>query len=388
MNSNENKTSLAGKTEIREKAKVDRPLRGPLDSVRSTFVTMRIGNPVFALIVCLCVANTAIAQQIALLEPQPGSAGSTALAAPEPQPGSISGTVVDVNGDIIPGATVVLEGAVPEDHRAVLANYNAFFEFNELKPGTPYQVKISANGFVDWTSPAIIPNPGQFIFLTGNKLEIAGGMTSVTVYSSSEQIAVEQVRLEEQQRVFGIIPNFYVVYDPNPAPLTTKLKFSLALKAATDPVTFMGIAILAGSNQASNRLDYVQGAKGYGQRLGAGYTDAFTDIMLGGAILPSLLHQDPRYYYRGTGSKKSRALHALSSPFVCKGDNGRWQPNYSSVGGDLASGAISNLYYPETNRGSELLFKNALITSSGRMVNSLIQEFILRRFTPNTANQN
>ena len=150
----------------------------------------------------------------------------------------------------------------------------------------------------------------------------------------------------------------------------------------------MGIAILAGSNQASNRLDYVQGAKGYGQRLGAGYADAFADIMLGGAILPSLLHQDPRYYYRGTGTKKSRALHALSSPFICKGDNGRWQPNYSSVGGDLASGAISNLYYPETNRGSELLFKNALITSSGRMVNSLIQEFILRRFTPNTANQN
>ena len=149
----------------------------------------------------------------------------------------------------------------------------------------------------------------------------------------------------------------------------------------------MGIAILAGSNQASNRLDYVQGAKGYGQRLGAGYTDAFTDIVIGGAILPSLFHQDPRYY-QGRGTKKSRALHALSSPFICKGDNGHWQPNYSSVGGDLASGAISNLYYPATNRGAELLFENALITSSGRMVSSMIQEFVLRKFTPNAGDRN
>jgi hypothetical protein len=103
-----------------------------------------------------------------------------------------------------------------------------------------YHVTISATGFVNWTSSAIILNPGQIVFLTDSRHEIAGGVTSVTVYSSSEQIAVEQVKLEEKQRVFGIIPNFYVVYDPNPAPLTTRLKFSLALKAATDPVTFMG----------------------------------------------------------------------------------------------------------------------------------------------------
>src|ERR1035441_4047309 len=113
MKSNENKTSLASRTEIREKAKVERSARGPLDSARSTSVTMRIGNPVFALIVCLSVANTAIAQDIASLELQPGSAGSTAIAAPEAQPASVSGTVVDVNDDIVPGATVVLEGAVP-----------------------------------------------------------------------------------------------------------------------------------------------------------------------------------------------------------------------------------------------------------------------------------
>jgi hypothetical protein len=104
--------------------------------------------------------------------------------------------------------------------------------------------------------------------------------------------------------------------------------------------------------------------------------------MIGGAILPSLLHLDPRYFYQGTGTTKSRFMHAISSPFIARGDIGRWEPNYSSVGGDLATGAISNIYYPESNRGPGLVFENAAITSGGRMVNGLIQEFFLRRLTP------
>ena len=304
----------------------------------------------------------------------------------EPQQGSISGTVVAVNGYIIPGATIVIESPVQEDRRTVVANDNGAFQLDGLKPGIPYHITISANGFINWTSPGMILNPGQHVFLTDSRLKIAGVVTSVTVFSTPEQIATEQVKVEEQQRVFGIIPNFYVVYDPNPVPLTTKLKFKLALRAATDPVTFAAVAFFAGIYQAADTPDYVQGAKGYGQRFGAEYTDGFTDIFIGGAILPTLLHQDPRYFYQGTGTKKSRALHALESPFICMGDNGRREPNFSSVGGDLASGAISNAYYPETNRGPNLVFKNALIISGFRMVDSLVQEFLLRKFTPKAQN--
>ncbi|MGA3264922.1 MAG: carboxypeptidase-like regulatory domain-containing protein [Terracidiphilus sp.] len=307
------------------------------------------------------------------------------IAVPEPQPGSLSGTVIDVNDDIIPGATVVLESPVPGDRRTVVANDNGAFQLENLKPGIPYHVTISAKGFVNWTSTVTL-NPGQHVFLTGSRLKIAGGVTSVTVFSTPEQIAVEQVRIEEQQRVFGIIPNFYVVYDANPVPLTTKLKFKLALRAATDPVTFLGVAAFAGMDQAANTPDYVQGAKGYGQRLGADYTDGFTGIFIGGAILPTLLHQDPRYFYQGTGTKKSRALHALASPFVCKGDNGRLQPNYSSVVGDLASSAISIAYYPATNRGAGLVIENTLIVTGARLVNTLVQEFVLRKLTPKAKN--
>jgi hypothetical protein len=303
------------------------------------------------------------------------------------RPGSISGTVMDVNGDIITGATVVLEDLVAADRRTVVVNDRGNFIFDGLKPGISYHITISGAGFITWNSPTLILQPGQYMFLTGCQLKISGGVTSVTVYSSPEQIAVEQVKIEEQQRVFGLIPNFYVAYDSNAVPLTAKLKFKLALRVSVDPITFAGAAFLAGIYQAADTPDYVQGAKGYGQRVGAIYTGGFTDIMIGGAILPSLLHQDPRYFYQGTGTKKSRILHALSSPFVCKGDNGRRQPNYSSIGGDLASDAISNIYYPASNRGVRHTFESFSIDTSERLVSSLVQEFVLHKFTHKAKNK-
>jgi hypothetical protein len=298
------------------------------------------------------------------------------------------GTVTDVSGAIVPGATVVLEGPALKDHRTVVANDKGFFELPDLKPGTPYHVTVSAEGFANWTSPAITLNPGQYLILTECRLKVAEVQTTVEVGYTTEQIATAQVKVEEQQRVLGIIPNFYVVYDKNPAPLTTKLKFELALRVSVDPITFIGVGIFAGIGQASNRPGYVEGAKGFGQRLGADYTDEVTDIMIGGAILPSLLHQDPRYYYQGTGTTKSRVRHALSSAFICKGDNGRWQPNYSTMGGDLGSAAISMAYYPEVDRGAGMVFESFLIGTAERMATNLAQEFLLRRFTPKAKKEN
>src|ERR1017187_7525092 len=313
---------------------------------------------------------------------------SEQISAPDPQSASMSGTVMDMNGDIVPGATVVLESPALASNLTIMSKDDGSYSVNGLKPGSPYHVTISSDLFVNWTSPTIVLNPGQYFFLTGSNLQIAGGATSVTVFSSSPaEVAVEQVKVEEQQRVLGIVPNFYVVYDHDAASLTTKLKFSLALKAETDPITFIGIGLVAGMDQAGTTPNYGLGAEGYAQRVGGIYANGFTDIMVGGAILPSLLHQDPRYFYQGTGTKKLRALHAISSPFICKGDNGRWEPNYSSIGGDLITGAVSNAYYPETNRGPGLVFDNALVTTGGRMVNGLIQEFVLRRFTPSARNQ-
>ena len=338
---------------------------------------MTAGRPLFgASVVTILRISYLILAAVALT----ASLAAQVVNTSKPEAAHITGTVTDVNGDVLSGATVILQGTAPNTPRTVLSDDNGFFAFNDLDPGT-YHITITAKEFADWTSPDIVLNRGQYVIVADSKLHIAEAVTTVNVADSPEEIASEQVKIEETQRVFGIIPNFYVVYDQNPAPLTTKLKFQLALKTSTDVVTFLGAGVLAAINQAGDTPNYVQGWKGYGERFGAAYADGFSDIMLGGAILPSLLHQDPRYYYQGTGTTMSRSLHAISSPFICRGDNGRLQPNFSSVGGDLASAALSNLYYPPSNRGEGLIFENLALTTGERMLSSLVQEFVLHRLT-------
>ena len=301
--------------------------------------------------------------------------------------GSISGTVTDANGDLIGQASVVLAG--PDSRVEAASNADGMFAFSGVKPGGPYRVTVSANGFDEWASEPVTIAPGEFAIVKGIQLKLSSAVASVTVTASTVQIATEQVALEEKQRIFGIIPNFYVVYDSqNAVPMTAKLKFQMAWKVSIDPVSFLGAAVLAGIDQASDTPDYPQGAKGYGERFGSVYADGFTDTMFGGAILPVILHQDPRYYYKGTGSIGSRALHAIGAPFVCKGDNGKWQPNFSSVGGDVISAGISNSYYPKGDRGAGLLFENVAIETAERAVSTLIQEFVLRRWTPSAKDKN
>jgi hypothetical protein len=299
----------------------------------------------------------------------------------EERPGKLIGTVTDVNGDPVPNSTVVLETPGSEDRRTFVTAENGFFEFNNLKPGASYQINVTAKDFAAWTSAAITLEPGQFKIVTGIQLRIETERTTVDVHYDPVEVRTEQFKAEEKQRVFGIIPNFYVSYDGDPTSLTAKMKFELAFKVSTDPVTAAGVALVSASRQAANTPKYGQGWGAYGERFGATATDGFSDIMIGGAILPTLLHQDPRYFYQGAGSSGSRIRHAMFSPFVAKGDNGKWQPNYSSLGGDLASSALSNLYYPEANRGAGLVFGNFAIGTAERIGASLAQEFLFGKFT-------
>jgi hypothetical protein len=294
----------------------------------------------------------------------------------------ISGTVMNVSGDVVPGASVVLEGPQPGDRQAAVASDTGAFQFDGLKAGIPYQVTIGIEGLETWKSPTVTLEPWQHFLMPEIKLNVSRLVTSIEVHASQDQIATEQVEVAEKQRVFGIIPNFYVTYDRHPVPLTTKLKFRLAFKSDTDPITFVGVAFVSAIYQAGDILHYGQGWDAYGKRVGAGYADTSSDIFLGGAILPWLLHQDPRYFYQGTGTKKSRAIHAISSPFICRGDNGKTQVNFSSIGGDLGSGAISNLYYPQSDRGAGLVFSGFAITTGVRVVNAVLQEFVLRKLSP------
>ena len=165
---------------------------------------------------------------------------------------TIMGTVTDVNGDAIPGATVALKEVVGNDPRAIVTTETGMFEFHDVTPGVTYQLSISAKDFADWVSPPITLNPDQFKIVTGIQLRIATEHTTVDVHYDPAEVATEQFKAEEKQRVFGIVPNFYVSYASNPAPLTTGMKFKLALKVSTDPVTAAGV-FCCGQCQASWR---------------------------------------------------------------------------------------------------------------------------------------
>jgi hypothetical protein len=296
--------------------------------------------------------------------------------------GSIHGTVTDSNGNVVPGAQVTLQMAAPTSQRTVSTNDNGFFDFTGLAAGT-YRINVTAAGFTASTGPPIVLSSGQFYDVPKIALHVAASNTSVRVVLTRQQIAEEQVHAEEKQRVLGVFPNFYTTYIWNAAPLTVKQKFQLAWRSSIDPVNFAITGVIAGVEQEENYFSgYGSGAAGFGKRYASAYGDGLIGTMIGGAILPSLLHQDPRYFYKGTGSIKSRALYAMSTVFITKGDNGRWQPNYSNVLGTFAAAGISNLYYPASNQtGAQVTIDNAIIGLAAGAGSALLQEFLIKKIS-------
>ena len=307
----------------------------------------------------------------------PASAQSTAP--PNTKTGSILGTVVDSEHDTIPNATVVLREPV-DDPLTVVTKDDGSFAFHDVTPGIPYQITVTAEGFAEWSSTVTV-EAGEAKTLTNVTLHILAVQRAITVTYSSKEVAAQQLKTEEQQRVLGFIPNIYVTYEPHPEPLTAKMKFHLAYKGLTHPTFFAFEGFWAGVEQAASMTDYRQGARGYGERFGANLASGTSEALFANAILPSLLRQDPRYFYQGSGTKGSRAWHAVVAPFVCHGDNGKLQPNYSQVGGSLISAALSNTYYPASQRGPGLVFTNFGTNMGLHVALGLAQEFILSKFT-------
>lgn len=193
---------------------------------------------------------------------------------------------------------------------------------------------------------------------------------------SLHQQAQEQLRQEEKQRVMKVIPDFNTSNIPDAVPLSPGQKFQLAFRGAIDPFAFVAAGLDAAFSQARDGFaGYGPGMAGYGQRFGASYADSFDSAMIGNALLPSLLHQDPRYFRRGTGSFGSRFFYALSTTVRCKDDRGRWVPNYSDIFGELAAGGISNLYYPRTDRGAGLTFERTLTQTAEGAIGAVFFEF-------------
>jgi hypothetical protein len=310
-----------------------------------------------------------------------------ALTSPNPElrglqlPGSIIGAVVDPSGAAVSRAQVKLVCEDSSGNQEVQSNDDGQFTVGNIPPGK-FQLTISAEGFATKVFSGIL-QPAETFNTPQIELALATKSIDLKVEITAAEIANQQVKDEEQQRVLGFIPNFFVTYVPNAVPLKSKQKFALTWKSIIDPTTFVFSAALAGGQQARNDFSgYGQGAQGYAKRFGASYADLATSTFLGNAILPSLLKQDPRYFYKGSGSIRSRIAYAVANSVICKGDNGRWQPSYSEILGDIAAGGLTNLYYPASDRGKpELTFENAAYKIAITAGTNLLQEFLIRKLT-------
>jgi Carboxypeptidase regulatory-like domain len=313
-----------------------------------------------------------------------GVSPTRAQLTPQQQPpalGSITGNVVDSSGSAIVGAKVTLSLDPPSQKQEVMSGDYGQYSFSAIPPG-PFQLTVSAASFATRTFSGTL-HPGEVVLLPPIAIAVAPNVTKVVVLPQEEQAKVE-LKAEEKQRVLGVIPNFYVTYIPNAAPLSPKQKFQLAWKSTLDPVNIVLTAATAGLAQAGDLYSgYGQGAAGYGKRFGAAYGDFLIGTYLGDAVFPSLFKQDPRYFYKGVGSNRSRLGYALANAVICKGDNGHWQMNYSYLLGDLAASGISNAYYPAENRGVGLTLENAAIGVGATAAANVLQEFVIRKFTKN-----
>lgn len=302
--------------------------------------------------------------------------------AEEPDRASISGTVLDVTGGAVMGAQVTLVALDQPSTRSVLSNDQGGFVFTELAPGR-FKFTVASTGFEPYASSELVLYAGEKLLVPEFRLSPAATTTNIQVSVTQTELATEQLNAQEQQRVLGIFPNFYSSYIWDAAPMSSGQKYQLAVRSLVDPFSFVGTGVFAAAEQWQNIFPgYGQGAQGYAKRYGAAYADEGLSRMIGGAILPSLLHQDPRYFYRGTGTRKTRALYAISQAIICRGDNGRMQPNYSYVLGSFAAGGLSNLYHPAGDRGAGLTIGNGFLNVATHAIDNLAREFLFRKLTP------
>ena len=202
------------------------------------------------------------------------------------------------------------------------------------------------------------------------------GAAQSDAQKSQHEKAEEQLKEQEKQRVMGVMATFNTTSNRNAAPLSSGQKFKLFFKSSTDPWPFLLAGVVSGIGQADDSYsEWGQGAQGYAKRYGAAYSDAFIGNFFGNAVLPSIWHEDPRYFQKGTGSATNRFLWAVASTVWCRRDNGKWGPNYANVVGNLMGAAVARAYYPASERTVSDTINDGLTVSVEGIVGAEVIEF-------------
>jgi hypothetical protein len=295
---------------------------------------------------------------------------------------TVAGRVRDPSGAAVPAAQVMLTFTDGTPSRIATSGRDGRFTFVQVPPGS-HVVTVEAQGFAPFaTRPFMLTSRDGFT-LPPITLSIEEVTASVTV-RPIEAIAEEQIRAQEKQRLFGFVPNFYVSYIPDAAPLTAGQKYWLASRHTFDWTSFAGATVSAAVQQGLDaHSGFGRGASGYAKRWAASFTYERSNDLLSHYVFASLFDQDPRYFYQGTGTTQSRLRHALSYAFAARSDSGKPMPNYAYLLGGMSAAALSNLYYPREERGAGLVLTNAALGLIGRAGQAVVQEFVARRVTTN-----
>ncbi len=306
------------------------------------------------------------------------AADLTAAAPAQTSAAMLRGVLTDEAGALLPNAKVTVTiGGTTE---STISGNDGSYAFRNLPSGA-YTLTVTAAGLQPVTMTGTM-SPDQSVVIAPIALRVATVSAEVNAISQRDA-AEQQIEDEEHQRLLGVIPNFFVVYNGNTVPLDTRQKFKLSFRTLVDPAVFATTAINAGIKQGIDAYpEFGRGGKAYATYYAASYGDAFVGILLSGAILPTVFHQDPRYFVKGTGTTRSRVVYALTRAVEQRGDNGRWQPAYSNLLGNAGSSLISTAYYPHNNiNWGATAGENFAIGIGSEALGNLLEEFVFNHLT-------
>jgi hypothetical protein len=262
-------------------------------------------------------------------------------------------------------AAVNFPGAIPDAPQPQIALAEALPPSQQTQTGQSQGVQ----------PPAQDSTPAQTPAAQGSSSSQSPAAQSADEKSLHEK-AEEQLKAQEHQRVMGVMATFNTTTNKDALPLTPGQKFQLFFKSSTDPWPFLLAGVVSGIGQADDSYaEWGQGAQGYAKRYGAAYSDAFIGNFFGNAVLPSIWHEDPRYFQKGTGSATNRALWAAASTVWCRRDSGKWGPNYANVVGNLMGAAVARAYYPASERTVSDTINDGLTVSVEGIVGAEVIEF-------------
>jgi hypothetical protein len=209
--------------------------------------------------------------------------------------------------------------------------------------------------------------------------QTTGDQTAKQPGQSQDQSKTDDEKKEKPDRIFGVLPNYTTVNGTAQLrPITWKEKFKITAQGAFDPYEFGIVAILAAKSQAEdNDAAWGQGMKGYGKRYAAGFADQAIGNFMTGAIYPSLLHQDPRYFRMGQGGIWHRTAYAVTRVIITRGDSGAKQFDFSEFLGDASAAGIADVYHTRQDR----TFSNTAGTFSTQIAVDALGN-VLKEFWP------